>query len=147
MLHLMALIVGNPFGFSWTRLALWGTVTAMLVVLLVWDKFPTMRNFKDFLDALNSSGGHIVILASFSLYFFNAAMQLFYNTLNLPEDFVTKNQALIAQGYQFVTGMAFGGAWAALLKTMTGGKADGGTVPATGLDISQTKEAGKEDKT
>lgn len=121
----------NPFAFSWTQVAIWGGLTLAFIVLLVWNKLPQMRSFKDFLDAINSAGGHIFLLALFSFYFFKTAMQLFYHTLNLPEDFVSKHEALIAQGYQFVTGMAFGGAWAALLKTMTGAKANGAPASET----------------
>jgi len=135
---LMGNALPNPFAFSWTQVLIWGVIVLTFVALLVARRLPQMRSFKDFLDAINSAGGHIFLLALFSFYFFKTAMQLFYHTLNLPEDFVSKHEALIAQGYQFVTGMAFGGAWAALLKTMTGAKANGTATPDK-LDVSFLK--------
>lgn len=136
---LIAQSLSNPFAFSWTQVLLWGGAVLIFVLLLVWDKLPRMHSFKEFLDAINSAGGHIFLLAVFSLYFFKAAMQLFYHTLNLPVDFVSKHEALIAQGYQFVTGMAFGGAWAALLKTMTGAKANGAPASSAAPDTMKVE--------
>lgn len=113
------------FQFGWPQyIAL--VVIALVYLLLVFrNKMPSMNSFKDFVDAINTAGGHILVLTLFSLYFFRTAMRFFFHVLGLPDEVVTKQNAVIMTGIAFLTGTAFGGAWAALIKTMTGGKANG----------------------
>ncbi len=118
---------GNPFQFSWQEYAIWGTLVTVFLVLTYTKRLPSMEAFKSFVDAINSAGGHILLLALFSIYFFKVSMQYIYHVLNLPDDVVSKQNAIIMVGIGFVTGTAFGGSWAALLKTMTGAKANGTT--------------------
>lgn len=133
MIAFLALIQnsGNPFQFSWGQYAVWGTLLGVYLILVFTKKMPAMNSFKNFVDTVNSAGGHILLLAIFSIYFFKVAMQFFYNALNLPDEIITKRDAILMTGIAFVTGTAFGGAWGALLKTMTGAKADGMPTPPT----------------
>jgi hypothetical protein len=117
------------FRFSWPEYAVLAVFVGVYLLLVFRNKLPGMRAFKDFADTINTAGGHIILLGLFSLYFFKAAMQFFYHVMGLPDDKVTKANAIIMTGIAFLTGTAFGGAWAALLKTMTGGKANGPAPP------------------
>lgn len=119
------------FVFGWRE---YGILAALLItyLLLVFTKnLPTMASFKDFTDTINTAGGHIVLLSLFSGWFFVTAMRFFLHVLGLPDDVITKHDAIIMTGVGFLTGTAFGGAWGALIKTMSGGKANGTTPPPT----------------
>jgi hypothetical protein len=135
----------NPFAFSWGQYAIWGGIAAIYLILVFGRKLPSMRTFKDFLDAINSAGGHIFLLSVFSIYFFKVAMQFIYHVLAIQTNSVSKSDAIIMAGITFVTGTAFGGAWGALLKTMTGAKANGATPAPDKLDVSfvPAEESGK----
>ena len=119
------------FTFGWPHALLLGLLAVIYLLLVFSNKLPSMASFKDFADTINSAGGHIIILTMFSAWFFVAAMRLIFHVMNLPDEQITKHDAIIMAGVGFVTGTAFGGAWGALLKTMSGIKANGtGTPPA-----------------
>jgi hypothetical protein len=117
------------FSFSWQEYGVIALVVLVYLVLVFGNKMPGMAAFKDFVDAINTAGGHIFLLSLFSLYFFRTAMRFFLHVLGLSDEVVTKQNAVIMTGIAFLTGTAFGGAWAALIKTMSGGKANGSTPP------------------
>jgi hypothetical protein len=117
------------FRFNWQDYAILAIFLGVYLVLVFTKKLPGMAAFKDFTDTINSAGGHILILTLFSVYFFKAAMLFFYHVLGLPDELLTKQNAVIMTAIAFLTGTAFGGAWAALLKTMTGGKTNGPPAP------------------
>jgi hypothetical protein len=98
------------------------------MVLTFSDRLPKMSSFKDFLDAVNSAGGHIFLLTLLTLWSIKIAMQFFYHILSLP-DVMTKDQAIVTAGITFVQGTLAGTFIGALLKTMSGGKANGTTLP------------------
>jgi hypothetical protein len=113
------------FTFKWTDFGIFCIIIGVYLLLVFRNKMPNMSTFKDFVDAINTAGGHIVLLSVFSFYFFRTAMRFFLHVLGLPDEVVTKNNAIIMTGIGFLTGTAFGGAWGALIKTMSGGKANG----------------------
>jgi hypothetical protein len=124
-------------------------VPALLVgssPLISTKRLPALASIKGFVDTVNSPGGHILILSLFSIYFFKVAVQLFYQIMFLPDETISKHDAIITAGITFVTGTAFGAAWSALLTSMTG---KGGNIQnppvATGLSIEQV-DKGKEGK-
>jgi hypothetical protein len=123
-------------GEEWFRIG-WQEYTAVGLLILVYlilvfsNKLPSMASFKDFADTINSAGGHIILLSIFSGWFFISAMRFFFHSLSLPDEVITKHDALVMNAVSFLTGSAFGGAWGALIKTMSGGKANGGGTPAT----------------
>jgi hypothetical protein len=119
------------FQFGWPAFGLFVLLLAVYLFLVLTNKMPTMSSFKDFADTINSAGGHIIILSIFSGWFFTTAMRFFFHVLGLPDEVITKHDAIIMTGVGFLTGTAFGGAWGALIKTMSGGKANGtGTTEA-----------------
>lgn len=112
----------------------WLALTVLLVCYMVLSfagKLPRMSAFKDFLDAVNSAGGHIFLLFLLTIWSIKIAMQFMYHTLAMPADQFNKNQAIITAGIAFVHGNLVGGFMAALLKTMSGGKANGTGKPDT----------------
>jgi hypothetical protein len=115
------------FQIGWQQYAVLGTLVLVYLVLVFGNKLPAMKSFQEFTDTINSAGGHIIILSIFSGWFFLTAMRFFFHVLGLPDEVVTKNNAVIMTAIAFLTGTAFGGAWGALIKTMSGGKANGGT--------------------
>ncbi len=118
------------FQIGWPQYAILGVVLAVYLLLVFKNKLPTMASFKDFADTINSAGGHIIILSIFSGWFFISAMRFFFHSLSLPDEVITKHDALVMNAVSFLTGSAFGGAWGALIKTMSGGKANG-TAPVS----------------
>jgi hypothetical protein len=117
------------FTFGWPQYALVALIVVAYLVLVFYNKLPTMASFKDFVDAINTAGGHIFILTLFAGWFFVSSMRFLFHILNMPDEVITKHDAVIMGGIEFVTGTAFGGAWGALIKTMSGGKANGTTPP------------------
>lgn len=104
------------------------------MVLALRNKLPTMQAFKDFADVINSAGGNILLLGLFTAWAIRIAMQFFYHLLALPDDRLSKADAIVTAGIAFVTGSIFGTFAGALIKTLTGGKANGsGAVPK--LDV------------
>jgi len=91
---------------------------------------PSMQSLKDFVDAFNSAGMHIVLLSAFSAWSVMIAVRYIYHVLTLPQETLTKGEAMIAVGISFVTGQLSGQFIGALLKTMSGGKANGAPPPA-----------------
>jgi hypothetical protein len=125
------------FTFNWVDYAIFALTVATYLILVFRNKLPGMPAFKDFTDTINTAGGHILILTLFSLYFFRTTMRFFLHVLGLPDVVVTKQNAVIMTGIAFLTGTAFGGAWSALLKTMTGGRANG-TPPPPIVEVAST---------
>jgi len=99
----------------------------LVVFVLVWlllqltGKGPKMQSMRDFVNLINTRGGNILLLAAFGWYFFNVSMRLFYHTIALmaAKQLDTQN-AVALMALQFCTTSAFGGAFGAMLKTMTG---------------------------
>jgi hypothetical protein len=124
----------------------------VIVLLLIFSKRVSMKAFQDFIDTINTAGGHIVILTILTGWFFVSAMRFFFHTLGLPDEVITKHDAIIMNAVTFLTGSAFGGAWGALIKTMSGGKANGTPVPpssatADTMTVGLVPADGKKDAT
>lgn len=124
------------FQIGWQQYAFLGALILLYLVLVFTKNLPSMKSFQEFADTINSAGGHIIILSIFSGWFFMTAMRFFFHVLALPDEMITKHDAIIMTGVGFLTGTAFGGAWGALIKTMSGGKANGsnGNAPGAGPD-------------
>lgn len=116
-------------GFGLFRLAWFVVLLGVYLLLTFKNKLPTIESVKSFADVINSAGGHILVLSGFSAWFFSVAVGYIYHVLSLPDEITTKHDAIIMTAVGFVTGTAFGGAWSALLKTMSGGAANG--IPKT----------------
>lgn len=111
----------------------WPEYAFISVVLVLWafmqyrGKLPSMQSFKDFADVINSAGGNILLLSVFTAWSLSIAMRTFYYLLALPDDRLSKADAIVTAVITFVTGSVFGLFAGALIKTLTGGKANGGT--------------------
>ena len=146
-----AWLVADPqqwFHIGATEYVVLGVMLLVYLVLVFSGKMPSMKSFQEFADTINSAGGHIIILSLFSVWFFATAMRFFFHVLSLPDETITKHDAIIMTGVGFVTGTAFGGAWGALIKTMSGGKANGGGLgaPAAAPDTLTASLVPEEDK-
>jgi hypothetical protein len=106
-----------------------GIVLAVYLLLAFTRRLPSMQSFKDLADVVNTAGGHILLLSVFTLFSIRIAMHFIYFTMTLGGDTISKAQAEISVGIAFVTGTLAGTFIGALLKTMSGGKANG-TPPA-----------------
>lgn len=117
------------FQIGWQQYVFLAVLALVYLLMVATRRLPSMDSFQKFTDTINSAGGHIIILSLFSAWFFATAMRFFFHVLSLPDEVITKHDAIIMTGVGFLTGTAFGGAWGALIKTMSGGKANGGGPP------------------
>ena len=115
------------FTWAWPQYAILAALLVSYMVLAFRDKLPPMSAFKEFLDSVNSSGGHIFILLILTVWSVRIAMQFFYHLMGLPVEVIDKNSAILTAGITFVQGTLAGTFIGALLKTMSGGKAE--TIP------------------
>jgi hypothetical protein len=130
----------------------WNVMYAVFLIIwltfMLWYKLlPSINSFQTFADVINSRGGNIVLLSSMALYFFYHSIRIFYLLIDLSKPISPEGKAYIAQdnafalmGLQFVTSSAFGGAFGALLKTMTGesSKSRGSDTPGTTVTATST---------
>jgi len=112
------------FTWAWPQYAIIAALLTCYMLLAFREKLPPMSAFKEFLDSVNSSGGHIFILLILTVWSIRIAMQFFYHLMELPQEIVDKNSAITTAGITFVQGTLAGTFIGALLKTMSGGKAD-----------------------
>jgi hypothetical protein len=117
------------FQITWQGYVLIGLFVAGWLFLAATKRLPAMQGFKDFADVINSAGGNIILLALFTAWSIKIAMQFFYHLLALPEAQLSKADAIVTAGIAFVTGTLVGTFAGALIKTLTGGKANGGGPP------------------
>jgi hypothetical protein len=127
------------FTWSWPQYALIAAIMASYLVLSFANRLPTMNSFKEFADIINTAGGNIILLSLLAMWSIKIAMQFFYHLLALDPAQFDKSSSIITAGITYVQGGLSGMFIGALIKTLTGGKANGVT-PATGFTIEQTKE-------
>lgn len=114
--------------WSWPQYALIAAILSSYLVLSFSNKLPSMNSFKEFADIINTAGGNIILLALLAVWSIKIAMQFFYHILALPPDQFDKASSIITAGITYVQGGLSGMFIGALIKTLTGGKANG--VPA-----------------
>jgi hypothetical protein len=114
------------FQLQWPQYAILAAVLATYLLLSFTNKLPSMQAFKDFADVINSAGGNIILLSLFTAWSIKIAMQFFYHILALTSETISKQDAIVTTGIAFVTGTLVGTFAGALIKTLTGGKANGG---------------------
>jgi len=124
--------------FTWYHFAAFCGLVIIYLIAARLKLLPSIQGFKDFADAFNSAGMHILLLSLFSAWSTTIAVRYIYYILTLPGDTLTKGQATIAVGITFVTGSLSGTFIGALLKTMSGGKANGSTPPPTTPNLDVT---------
>ncbi len=90
-------------------------------VLAVLAKLPSVEAIRKLVSTLDDRGGNILVLLALTGWFFATARGLFYHAIGLISNGkIDAKDAVLMFGLTFVTGSAFGGAFAALLKTLTG---------------------------
>jgi len=90
------------------------------LLLALKGKLPTVESIAKLIALLDSKGGNIATLATFTAVSFSAGLHYIYFLLaNLPAS-VPKNEAISTAGFAAIWGTAFGGFSGALLKSMTG---------------------------
>jgi hypothetical protein len=120
------------FSWSWPQYALIAGIFVSFLLLSVLGRLPAMSAFKEFADTINSAGGHIILLTLLSMWSIKIAMQFFYHLLGLAPERFDKASSIVTAGITFVQGGLCGTFIGALIKTMSGGKANGpenGTAP------------------
>lgn len=92
------------------------------VFALLWaNKMPSIQGVIDCANVLNSKGGNLLLLAIMSGWFFYEALKFAYHLLYMTSHSeITPDNAIALSMFSFVTGTAFGGAFGALLKGMSG---------------------------
>jgi hypothetical protein len=124
-------MTSNDQLLPWEIYLLFGILLLTYIALAFTRRLPSIQAFKDFADTVNSAGGHILLLSAFTFISIRIAMKFLYRVMELPGDMISKDQATISVGISFVTGTLAGTFIGALLKTMSGGRANGdGTAPA-----------------
>lgn len=94
----------------------------LVIALFIWYKrYPPMEDLASLSNVVNSRGGNILVLVVLSLLFFQIGMKFMYYLIDLMvNNKLGPDNAMAMLGVQFCTGTAFGAAFGALLKTMTG---------------------------
>lgn len=116
-------------------------ILTLWLLLVKWGRHPSISDILSIVSVVNSRGGNILVLGGISLYFFTTAVRMFQFSLHeVAEKRLTPDNAVLMMGLQFVTGVAFGGAFGAMLKAMTGGDSssrngDGG--PSATLEVKK----------
>lgn len=90
-------------------------------ILALAKRVPEATSIKLSLSVLNDKGGQILLLTCLSCWFFSVSMHLFYYAIQqIAQKTLAPDNAVLLMGLQFCTGVAFGGSFGALLKTMDG---------------------------
>jgi uncharacterized membrane protein len=95
---------------------------AILYAVLAWRKsLPSTDAIHFAVEMLNTKGGIILLLWITSMIFFAVGIKLVYWGVNMMLDNkLSGDNALILSAFNWITGAAFGGAFGAMIKTMTG---------------------------
>jgi len=136
--------------FTLTRFDVYFIVLLVgFVVLKIFKQLPDVEGFRKLISAADDKGGNILLLAGFSAWFFSVAVGMFYYAYNMiGEKKIDGKDAIMLMGLSFATGTAFGGAFSAMLKTMTGNMtvapphASGTGVPSSASSTVTSTDAG-----
>jgi len=116
--------------------------------VVVWRKaWPSAAVLHDLVDLMNTKGGIILLLWMTSMIFFGVGMKMVYWGVNrMLEGKLSTDNALILSAFNWITGSAFGGAFGAMIKTMTGDdpKHDRNRITDLPRDETQTGAASKQ---
>lgn len=111
----------NAFLTQWVNWIAIVLIIVLLAILQFAKRLPSREGAIDMIGALNSRGGNILVLAGLSIWFFQVGMKFMYYLIEMVSaKKLDDSNSLAMLGIQWITGAAFGGAFGALLKTMTG---------------------------
>lgn len=118
-----------------------GLGAALYLVLALVNKLPAVESIRRLMSALDDRGGNIVVLVGMTVWFFAQAIYMFYFAINMiGSGKIDGKDAVLLMGLQFVTGVAFGGSFGALLKTLNGQVSTSPPSPnfIPGADVTRT---------
>lgn len=113
------------FTWSWPQYALIAALIGSYLLLSFANRLPSMNSFKEFADIINTAGGNILLLALLTVWSIKISMQFFYHLLGLAPEQFDKASSIVTAGITYVQGGLSGMFIGALIKTLTGGKANG----------------------
>jgi hypothetical protein len=116
-------------------------LVAVYVLLKMTNNLPAVESIRRLMSALDDRGGNIVVLVALTVWFFAQAIYMFYFAINMiGSGKIDGKDAVLLMGLQFVTGVAFGGSFGALLKTLNGQVSTSPPSPnfIPGSDVSRT---------
>lgn len=117
----MSHLFGNIFGAFTHVDAVILTTVVIWAVLNYLNLLPDIASVQKLIGIMNDRGGNLVQLLFLTIYFFKWSVWFFIYSMNKVENGnLTKDDTIMIMAITFVTGTAFGGAWGAFLKTMTG---------------------------
>ena len=106
-----------------SRFDIWTAVILTLFVLLIWRtglRF-SVAGTQELVTVLNTKGGIMLVLGSFSLFFFIATIWVFYTILqDIKAGALREDNAVALLALQFCMNSAFSLCLGEMLKTMTG---------------------------
>jgi hypothetical protein len=90
-------------------------------ILILKFGYPTKEAMHYLVELANTKGGSIILLGGMSMFFFIVGIRLVYWSANMEIDHkLESDNAMVLSAMQWITGSAFGGAFGAMIKTMTG---------------------------
>lgn len=96
------------------------------IAIMQWHgKLPKMSALQDLSATVNSPGGNILLLTSLTVIFFFSGARFTYWVISNSHEtagMIKAGDGLVMAFFSFATGNMAGGAFGALLKTMTGEK-------------------------
>jgi hypothetical protein len=118
-----------------------GIVAAGLFALIWSGRMPSIQRLIDCANILNSKGGNLLLLAMMSAWFFYEALHFSYHLIDLMiSKQLTTDNAIALSMFSFVTGTAFGGAFGALLKAMSGEAVTSSSASTVQTDTTTVKK-------
>jgi hypothetical protein len=119
----------------------------LLLAYILWRYgMPSLEEWETLVRLLNTKGGIILLLWITSLIFFAVGMRMVYWGVNMMLDNkLSSDNALILSAFNWITGAAFGGAFSAMIKTMTGDeehKLNETKTEGTSTGVEEDKQAG-----
>jgi hypothetical protein len=83
--------------------------------------WPSVGSVRDLAELLNTKGGVILMLGAMSMAFFFTGMRwLYWSTMLIVHKELAADNALVLNGFNWISGAAFMGAFGAMLNAMKG---------------------------
>lgn len=96
-------------------------IAVMLLLFKLKPPIPSIGTIQIAIELLNTKGGIIAVLGMMSLIFFFVGVHFIYWSANMILDGkISTDNAIVISGFNWITGIAFGGVFGAMIKTMTG---------------------------
>lgn len=90
-------------------------------VLAYRHALPAVSSVQELANVVNTKGGNILVLVALTMLFFFTGVGMVYWMLDrIQEGKLSVDNAVLMMGLSWVTGTAFGGAFSAMLKVMSG---------------------------